>query len=104
VLDKRLPAPNRNESRSSNPQSIVEGALPVAGGRPLTLENSRMIRTPTSIRDFERVVDAYGYWPSFPDSPVLRFRQDNDSIELEVEAWEMTSETDDESYYKLIRK
>ncbi len=63
-----------------------------------------MIETPTYLRNFERVVDAYGYWPSFHDSPVLRFSHDNNSIELEVEAWEMTSETDHEGYFKLVKK
>ena len=63
-----------------------------------------MIETPTYLRDFKRVVDAYGYWPDFHDSPVLRFKYENGSIELEVKAWEMTSEKDDDGYFKLIKK
>jgi len=63
-----------------------------------------MKEAPTYLRNFERVVEAYGYWPSFHDSPVLRFDHDDDSIEIDLEAWDMTTETNEEGFYDLIKK
>lgn len=60
--------------------------------------------TPSYLRHFERVVEAFGYWPGFHDSPVLRFRSDDDRIELEVEAWEMTSDIDERGHFKLAKR
>jgi hypothetical protein len=33
-----------------------------------------MILTPSYLRNNEAVVEAFGYWPSFQDAPVLAFR------------------------------
>jgi hypothetical protein len=63
-----------------------------------------MQQVPRYIRNFQSVIDAFGYWPSFHDSPVLRFHADSKSIELEVEAWEMTSELDERGYFRRHKK
>jgi len=63
-----------------------------------------MREVPTYIKNFQRVVDTYGYWPSFHDSPVLKFAVDSDTIQLEVKAWEMTSEVDAKGYFVLTKK
>lgn len=67
-----------------------------------------MLNRPTYLDNFERVIDAYGYWPSFHDSPVLRFQvghlSNPDVVELELEAWEMTSAVDDAGYFILTRR
>ena len=59
---------------------------------------------PTYLRNHQAVIDAFGYWPDFHDSPVLSFRADGDSIVLEVEAWEMTDEVDAQGYFKLTKR
>ncbi|MBK1790201.1 Imm50 family immunity protein [Persicirhabdus sediminis] len=59
---------------------------------------------PTYLQNFQSVIDAFGYWPDFHDSPVRHFRVGDDLIKLEVEAWEMTDEVDDQGYFKLIKR
>jgi hypothetical protein len=63
-----------------------------------------MQRVPRYLKNFQTVIDAYGYWPTFHDSPVFRFQVDSDIIILEVEAWEMTSEVDDRGFFILTKK
>jgi len=59
---------------------------------------------PTYLRNHQKVIDAFGYWPTFHDSPVIRFHRQPDLIELEIEAWEMTSEVDANGYFKLTKR
>ena len=63
-----------------------------------------MPSVPTYLRNHQAVIDAFGYWPDFHDSPVLSFRVDGDSIILEVEVWEMTDEVDAQGYFKLTQR
>lgn len=63
-----------------------------------------MRESPNYISGFERVVGAFGYWPSFHDSPVLHFTRTSESIELQVEAWEMTSEVDSRGCFVLTKR
>jgi len=63
-----------------------------------------MPSVPTYLRNYKAVIDAFGYWPDFHDSPVLSFRADTESIVLEVEAWEMTNEVDAQGYFKLTKR
>lgn len=63
-----------------------------------------MPTVPTYLRNYQAVIDAFGYWPDFHDSPVLSFRADAESIILEVEAWEMTDEVDAQGYFKLTKR
>lgn len=59
--------------------------------------------TPTYLKGYEEVVAVYGYWPSFHDSPLIDFVDQGDSIEFEVEAWELTSEADERGFLKSIK-
>lgn len=63
-----------------------------------------MIETPTYIQNFEKVLEAYDYWPNFHDSPIRKFLHHKDSIELGVEVWETTSEIDTNGYYVRTKK
>jgi len=63
-----------------------------------------MRSVPTYLRNYLAVIDAFGYWPDFHDSPVLSFRADAESIILEVEAWEMTDEVDAQGHFKLTKR
>lgn len=63
-----------------------------------------MREAPNYISGFESVVAAFGYWPSFHDSPVLKFSRTTEFVELQVEAWEMTSEVDSRGYFVLIKR
>jgi hypothetical protein len=63
-----------------------------------------MIEPPNYISGFKRILDAYGYWPSFHDSPVLRYLRGSDHIELDLEAWEMTPEVDSRGYFVLTKR
>jgi hypothetical protein len=46
VLDKRLPAPSRNDFRSYNHQPQVDGAPPVGAARPQTLAQKYVYNPP----------------------------------------------------------
>lgn len=63
-----------------------------------------MIPVPSYLANFQCVIDAFGYWPGFHDSPVLRLESGDDAIELELEAWETSDEVDEGGYFKLIKK
>ena len=45
VLDKRLPAPSRNDHHDFKPQTAVGGASPVDAARPLTLAQERKMQS-----------------------------------------------------------
>lgn len=63
-----------------------------------------MITTPTYLRNHELVVSAFGYWPSFHDAKVILFNFEegsNSAITLTLHGWEMTSEVDENGYFKL---
>lgn len=62
-----------------------------------------MIEPPNYIAGFEMVTAAFGYWPSFHDAPVLNFEHYQDRIDLQLEAWEMTSEVDAAGFYVLAK-
>ena len=60
------------------------------------------------LQDFERVIAAYGRWSSFHDAEVHRIALiravpcgAEPNLELEVHAWNMTSEVTSEGYYRL---
>src|SRR5262249_26758675 len=60
---------------------------------------------PSYLQNCEAVVNAFGYWPSFHDAPVLSFLRNQappGAVELEIHGWVMTNEVDDHGYYKLI--
>jgi len=63
-----------------------------------------MPSVPTYLRNYQAVIDAFGYWPDFHDSPVLSFRADTELIVLEVEAWKTTNEVDAQGYFKLTKR
>jgi hypothetical protein len=58
-----------------------------------------MLPVPTYLKNYQSVLDAFGYWPSFHDSPVTRFEVSDDTIHLELRAWEMTNQTDKNGYF-----
>src|SRR5580658_2723799 len=60
-----------------------------------------MKEAPRYIRNYESVVSAFGYWPSFHDAPVVAFEHTAESITLAIHAWESTSQTDEKGYYIL---
>ena len=65
-----------------------------------------MISAPTYLENYRAVVDAFGYWPSFHDAPVLEFVLSEDRgrrIELMLHGWEMTREVDEAGFYKTIK-
>ena len=63
-----------------------------------------MREIPSYLHGYESVVEAYGYWPSFHDAPVIRWVNSADVIELEVETGEMTSEVDAQGYYVIAKR
>jgi hypothetical protein len=62
--------------------------------------------TPTYLRNHQIVLDAYGYWPSFHDAPLLSFGPSSaqaSAVELGVHMAEMTSEVDARGYFGSIK-
>ena len=63
------------------------------------------------IEGFDKVVQVFGYWPSFHDAEILIFNLSRSSgsddgynspaIEFVVHGWEMTSEVTSGGFYKL---
>lgn len=65
-----------------------------------------MTPTPTYLQNTGPVVKAFGYWPSFHDSPVVAFHLDrggHGSVEFTLHGWEMTAEVDERGFFKLIK-
>ena len=72
-----------------------------------------MITSPTYLKNYEAVMDAFGYWPSFHDGEVRSLLMDrnqilfgkiaNARIELKIHGWEMTGEVNEKGYFKLIK-
>lgn len=62
-----------------------------------------MTVTPTYIAHHENVLEAFGYWPSFHDAPVLRVKQVDQQVELIVQTWEITPELDDRGCFVLTK-
>ena len=59
---------------------------------------------PTFIRNYQSVVDHFGYWPSFHDANVVAYtapRSDAAALDITLHTWEMTSEVDAKGYYVL---
>jgi len=65
-----------------------------------------MTPAPPYVRNTEAVVRAFGYWPSFHDSPVTAFdynRHGSGEVDLSLHGWEMTKEVDERGFFRLIK-
>lgn len=62
-----------------------------------------MNTAPTYIENHSRLVEVFGYWPQFHDSPVISLNSTDEHIDLVLHVWEMTSEVDSEGYF-ILRK
>ena len=63
-----------------------------------------MIPAPAYLQGAERVLRAFGYWPSFHDASLCEFVHATEgagSIELALHVFEMTCELDDAGYFRL---
>ncbi len=56
------------------------------------------------IQNSNRLIDVFGYWPTFHDSPITRSVHTDDRLEVDLKVWEMTSETDDQGYFILTKR
>lgn len=63
-----------------------------------------MIEIPSYIIGHEQVVEAFGYWPGFHDSPICRFEHTPDRIEVDLDVWEMSSEVDARGFFMLQKR
>jgi hypothetical protein len=62
------------------------------------------MEVPTFIRNYQAVIDHFGYWPSFHDANVMSYTgpaPGRDTVDLVVHTWEMTPEVDSKGYYVL---
>jgi hypothetical protein len=59
--------------------------------------------TPTYLRSHELVLAAFGYWPTFHDSPVLSFRGpgEDSTLDFTLHAFEASGESDARGYHIL---
>jgi hypothetical protein len=58
--------------------------------------------TPTYIRNYQTVLAAYGYWPSFHDAPLLSFIHSPppaSTVDLSVHVFELTHEVNAEGFF-----
>lgn len=72
-----------------------------------------MIASPTYLKNYEAVVEAFGYWPSFHDGEVRSLLMDrnqvlfekvaNARIELKIHGWEMTAAVNEKGHFELIK-
>jgi hypothetical protein len=84
--------------------------------RPLKRQHSQGVGSTNMkafklIENYEVVIDAFGYWPSFHDAEIhwLKLERLTESyqgyfcpnIEFAIHCWEMTSETTEDGYFKL---
>lgn len=63
-----------------------------------------MIAPPTYLRNWQLVVGAFGYWPSFHDANLSGFRSSSEAagaIEFVLHGFEMTAEVDERGYFRL---
>jgi hypothetical protein len=63
-----------------------------------------MLSAPCLLKGAERLVEAFGYWPTFHDAPVLRFQAQADLVEIDLETWEMTSQVDSRGFFVLTKR
>lgn len=82
------------EQNHSEPTSVSKG-FPFPPDMP---------EAPAYLSGFQHVVEAFGHWPGFHDSPVLAYTRTADGVGLEVEAWEMTPEVDAQGYFILAKR
>jgi hypothetical protein len=62
------------------------------------------MKVPTFLRNYEKVLDFFGYWPSFHDAKVASYTRANaghEIVNLTLHTWEMTSEVDAKGYFVL---
>lgn len=72
-----------------------------------TQEREEQVDTPQGVQGADKLVEVFGYWPSFHDSEVVSFKLDRTgrsagpgpSLDVLVHAFEMTSEVDAKGYY-----
>jgi hypothetical protein len=65
-----------------------------------------MTPVPSYLRNTQAVLEAFGYWPSFHDAPVIDFRYRLDAVGVvgfTLHGWEMTREVDERGYFRLIK-
>lgn len=77
-----------------------------SGGRSLETFGPSMTTAPSYLRNITAVMEAFGYWPSFHDAPVIDFTYELDgagAIGFTLHGWEMTAEVDTRGCYKLIK-
>ena len=55
------------------------------------------------IENHQLLINAFGYWPDFHDSPIVRSALDGSSLELDLKVWEMTSQVDADGYFVLSK-
>ena len=59
---------------------------------------------PKNIRSAAKVVNVFGYWPSFHDAVVVKYEGptvERPTVEVTLHTWEMTSEVDAKGYFVL---
>ena len=69
-----------------------------------TGQRTTMTPAPAYLIGAERVLNAFGYWPSFHDASLCEFvhaPEGAGSIELALHVFEMTCELDDAGYFRL---
>ena len=66
-----------------------------------------MANAPSYLRNADLVVEKFGYWPRFHDSPVVEFKYDpqgEGKVDLSLICWKGTSEVDDKGYFKRTKE
>ena len=62
------------------------------------------MEAPTFLRNYQALLDHFGYWPSFHDANVMSYTgpsSERQTVELALHTWEMTSEVDAKGYCVL---
>jgi len=62
------------------------------------------MEAPTFLRNYQTLIQHFGYWPSFHDANVLAYTgpiAERQSVDITLHTWEMTSEVDAKGYYVL---
>ena len=60
--------------------------------------------TPTYLGNYQNIINIFGYWPSFHDSPVTQFEITDKTLSLSLKVWEMTNDVDVDGYFILTKK